>query len=215
MKTFGQFLLACATASPSFAGHLVEYYYGDSIAVGYGGDSPGTRRVGASPAEVYGQLQSALKDNPNRFRGQTVNLSTGVSNNPSDFKSIERQLNLLKQSGANVNVLGAAQGRYDKQNERLSSLTSKYGANFKGGFVPGRDGVHPRSYSSYNTGNSAQKIKPETKPVATKISPSSVSSGSRILSRLKGVTGSGVGADFKPRSWTDTEISRYKAYGGK
>lgn len=213
MKTFSQFLLACSFASPSFAGHLVEYYYGDSIAVGYGGDSPGTRRVGASPAEVYGQLQSALKDNPNRFKGQTVNLSTGVSNNPSDFKSIERQLYLLKQSGANVTVLGAAQGRYDKQNARLASLSSTYGANFKGGFVPGRDGVHPKSYSTYDTGSN-QKLKSEIKPPAeTKTSSSSL--GPRVLSKLKGVEGTGVGKDFVAKKWTGTEKSRYQSYGGK
>lgn len=214
MKTFGQFLLASSTASPSFADHLVEYYYGDSIAVGYGGNSPGTRRVGASPAEVYTQLQSDLKNNPDKFKGQSVNVSTGVSNNPSDFKSIERQLALLKKSGANVTVLGAAKGRYDKENERLASLSSSYGANFKGGFVAGKDGVHPKSYSSYDTG-SKDTLPIPSAPVSTPKPSANTSSQPKVLSRLRGVTGSGAGADFKPRSWTDTETSRYKTYGGK
>lgn len=213
MKTFGQFLLACAAASPSFAGDIVEYYYGDSIAVGYGGQSAGSRRVGASPSEVLGYIERDLKDNPNKFKGQTVNISTGVSNNPGDFKSIERQLARLRQSGANVNVLGAAQGRYDKENERLAALSSTYGANFKGGFKPGKDGVHPASYSSYDTDNKP-KPKSETKPAATKTPPSSLSSGPRVLSKLKGVEGTGVGKDFVAKKWTGTEKSRYQSYGG-
>jgi len=208
MKTFGQFLLACSTASPSFAGELLEYYYGDSIAVGYGGRTSGSRRVGASPAEVLGYLERDLKNNPEKFKGSTVNISTGVSNNPSDFKSIERQLALLQKSGARVNVLGAAQGRYDKENARLAALSSTYGANFKGGFVPGRDGVHPRSYSSYDTGNKNQSF---TAPAAA----ATISSSPRVLSKLKGVEGTGVGNDFVARKWSDTEKSRYQAYGGK
>ena len=209
MKTFGQFLLACSTASPSFAGELLEYYYGDSIAVGYGGKTSGSRRVGASPAEVLGYLERDLKNNPEKFKGSTVNISTGVSNNPSDFKSIKRQLALLQKSGARVNVLGAAQGRYDKENERLATLSSTYGANFKGGFKPGRDGVHPASYSSYDTGS--KSFPSLSAPAAAATMPTS----SRVLSKLKGVEGTGVGKDFVARKWTDTEKSRYQAYGGK
>jgi len=220
MKTFGQFLLACSTASPSFAGDLVEYYYGDSIAVGYGKDSPGSRRVGASPSEVLSYLERDLKDNPQKFKGQTINVSTGVSNNPGDFKSIERQLALLQKSGAKVNVLGAAQGRYDKENARLASLSSSYGANFRGGFKPGRDGVHPASYSSYDTGAKPQKPKSEIKSVASTsttraTTPTRLPSKPRVLSKLKGVEGTGVGKDFVAKKWTDTEKSRYQTYGGK
>jgi len=69
MKTFPQFLIACSIASPSIGGDLNEYYYGDSIAVGYGGKSPGSRRVGASPAEVLSYLERDLKDNPEKFKG--------------------------------------------------------------------------------------------------------------------------------------------------
>lgn len=219
MKTFGQFLLACSMASPSSAGELLEYYYGDSIAVGYGKDSPGSRRVGASPSEVLGYLERDLKNNPEKFKGQTINVSTGVSNNPSDFKSIERQLSLLQKSGAKVNVLGAAQGRYDKENARLASLSSSYGANFRGGFKPGRDGVHPASYASYDTGAKPQKPKSETKPkiAATPraIAPAVLPSKPRVLSKLKGVEGTGAGKDFVAKKWTDTEKSRYQTYGGK
>ena len=207
MKSFAQFLTACAISSPVFANDLKEYYYGDSIAVGYGGKTAGSRRVGASPEEVLSYIERDLRDNPEKFRGKTVNISTGVSNNPSDFRSIERQLARLQQSGAKVNVLGAARGRYDKENQRLASLSSHYGANFRGGFVPGKDGVHPRSYSSYDTG---------AKPYKTSSSRSSPApTPKRVLSKLKGVEGTGVGKNFVAKKWTDTEKARYKKYGGK
>lgn len=216
MKTFSQFLIACSIASPSLGADLNEYYYGDSIAVGYGGRSPGSRRVGASPAEVLSYIDKDLKDNPEKFKGQTVNVSTGVSNNPGDFKSIERQIARLKQSGANVNVLGAAQGRYDKENERLSALSSQYGANFKGGFKPGKDGVHPASYSSYETGTRLATPIPVSKPVKKdSFTPPQASPPKPVLSKLKGVEGTGVGSNFVTRKWTDTEKGRYKSYGGK
>ena len=206
MRTLSQFLVSCAISYPSFAGNLVEYTYGDSIAVGYGGKNPGSRRVGASPAEVLSYLERDLKDNPDKFKGKTVNISTGVSNNPGDFSSIESQLKRLKASGANVNVYGAAQGRYDKENERLGSLSSTYGANFKGGFKAGRDGVHPASYGSY-------KSTPRTP--AKLETPKTLAPVSSVLSKLKGVEGTGVGSDFVPKKWTDPEGSRYKSYGGK
>ena len=201
MRTFPQFLIACSIASPSLGADLNEYYYGDSIAVGYGGRSPGSRRVGASPAEVLSYLERDLKDNPEKFKGRTVNLSTGVSNNPSDFRSIEKQLRLLQQSGAKVSVLGAAQRTYDKENERLAALSAQYGANFKGGFKPGRDGVHPASYASYDSVPTSFALPNIAKP--------------QVLSKLKGVEGTGSGADFVARKWSDTERERYKTYGGK
>ena len=209
MRTLSQFLVSCAISYPSFAGNLVEYTYGDSIAVGYGGKNPGSRRVGASPAEVLSYLERDLKDNPDKFKGKTVNISTGVSNNPGDFSSIESQLKRLKASGANVNVYGAAQGRYDKENERLGSLSSTYGANFKGGFKAGRDGVHPASYGSYDS------TPPTPRTPAKLKTPKTLAPVSSVLSKLKGVEGTGVGKDFVAKKWTDSEGSRYKAFGGK
>lgn len=216
MKSFSQFMTACLLCSPSFSGELKEYYYGDSIAVGYGGNSPGSRRVGASPSEVLSYLERDLKDNPNKFKGQTVNISTGVSNNPGDFKSIERQLASLQKAGARINVLGAAQGRYDKENERLAALSSQYGASFRGGFKPGRDGVHPASYASYDSGTSSPRSTPAPKPkTSDSPAPSTAPTPKPVLSKLKGVEGTGVGKNFVARKWTDTEKTRYKDYGGK
>jgi len=215
MKTFNQFLSCCIIVSPSYANELNEYYYGDSIAVGYGGKSPGSRKVGASPAEVLSYLDRDLKDNPEKFKGKTVNLSTGVSNNTSDFTSIERQIARLKNAGANINVLGAAQGRYDKENERLSALSSQYGVNFKGGFKPGRDGVHPESYSSYDSKKTPLVI--STPKFTSNDSPklSAAPLFKSVLSKLKGVEGTGAGSNFVAKKWTDSEGSRYKSYGGK
>lgn len=221
MKSFAQFLTACAISSPVFANDLKEYYYGDSIAVGYGGKTAGSRRVGASPEEVLSYIERDLRNNPEKFKGQTVNISTGVSNNPSDFRSIERQLARLQQSGAKVNVLGAARGRYDKENERLASLSSQYGANFRGGFVPGKDGVHPRSYASYDTGAKPYKTSSSRSAPAPKLKTSNslaslpTPTPKRVLSKLKGVEGTGVGKNFVAKKWTDTEKARYKKYGGK
>jgi hypothetical protein len=216
MKTFTQFMTSCLIMSSGTPESLKEYYYGDSIAVGYGGNSPGRRRVGASPNEVLRYLEQDLKDNPNRFKGQTINLSTGVSNNPDDFDSIERQLKLLRSSDAIVNVLGAAIGRYDSQNERLRSLTSQYGANFKGGFTPGKDGVHPASYSTYDTGSTPRVVRPSTStPQSTQSSSSSSSSPRKVLSKLRGVEGEGVGSSFVARKWNSSEKERYNKYGGK
>jgi len=209
MRTLSQFLISCAISYPSFAGNLVEYTYGDSIAVGYGGKNPGSRRVGASPAEVLSYLERDLKDNPDKFKGKTVNISTGVSNNPEDFSSIESQLKRLKASGANVNVYGAAQGRYDKENERLGSLSSTYGANFKGGFKAGRDGVHPASYGSYESTSSTPRTPAKLE------TPKTLAPVSSVLSKLKGVEGTGAGSNFVAKKWTDSEGSRYKSYGGK
>lgn len=128
-----------------------QYYYGDSIAVGFGGSNPGSRRVGASPAEILRFLQSAVKSNPNIFKDKIVNISTGVSNNPSDFADIEKQFILLQNSGAKVIVIGAAMGRFDHENIKLATLCKKYAFTFKGGFIPGSDGVHPYTYLRYVT----------------------------------------------------------------
>lgn len=221
MKSFAQFLTACAISSPVFANNLKEYYYGDSIAVGYGGKSAGSRREGASPEEILSYIERDLRDNPEKFRGRTVNISTGVSNNPRDFRSIERQLARLQKSGAIVNVLGAAKGRYDGENERLASLSSQYGATFKGGFVPGRDGIHPRSYASYDTGAKPRKTSSSRSTPAPKLKTSDslaslpTPTPKRVLSKLKGVEGTGVGKDFVARKWTSAEKTRYKKYGGK
>ena len=106
------------------AGKFNPVFYGDSIAVGYGKNTPGRRREGASPYEILGYLQQDLANDPAVFQNKVINLSTGVSNNPSDFDSIRRQLELLKGAGATVNILGASNQRYGVKNKLLAGLAS-------------------------------------------------------------------------------------------
>lgn len=129
-------------------------FFGDSIANGYRNQNKalGDTLDGASPIAVLGQLQKALKQNPNALRGQNIVLSSGYSNNVGDTRSIEQQLSLLKNAGANVQLLGVA-NQYNKYNQNgtamntnLQNLAGKYGVSFLGGFDAGNDLVHPKSY---------------------------------------------------------------------
>ncbi|MCJ0827921.1 glycoside hydrolase family 104 protein [Acinetobacter sp. NIPH1876] len=129
-------------------------FFGDSIANGYRqqNKSAGETLDGASPIAVLNQIQKALKQNPNALRGQNIVLSSGYSNNVNDTRSIEQQLSLLKNAGANVQLMGVA-NQYNKfnqngaaMNSNLQNLAGKYGASFLGGFDAGSDLVHPKSY---------------------------------------------------------------------
>lgn len=53
----------------------------------------------------------------------------------------------------------------------------------------------------------------DSKPSAAKPTPAPIPKP--VLSKLKGVEGTGVGKNFVARKWTDTEKTRYKDYGGK
>lgn len=196
---------------------MSPFFFGDSIAVGYGGNSPGLRRVGASPSTVYSFLQQQLKNNPTSFKGSTVNLSTGVSNNPSDFTSIENQLKLLADSGANVNVLGAARGRYDAQNQQLQNLSQKYGFSFLGGFDPGPDKVHPKTYASYGDAglNLFSSATPSTvSPDTQTTQPSQEEKVQTVLAKYKGIAGelNKTTGEFTQRNWSPEESKRYDYY---
>ena len=52
------------------------------------------------------------------------------------------------------------------------------------------------------------------KPGATE-TPKTLAPVSSVLSKLKGVEGTGVGSNFVAKKWSDAEGSRYKSYGGK
>lgn len=130
-------------------------FFGDSIANGYRQQNKaiGETLDGASPIAVLSQIQKALKQNPNALRGQNIVLSSGYSNNVNDTRSIEQQLSLLKNAGANVQLMGVA-NQYNKFNQNgaamngnLQNLAGKYGVLFLGGFDAGNDLVHPKSYS--------------------------------------------------------------------
>lgn len=150
-----------------------DFTFGDSIASGLVGrqganqqtvmDASGVSKVGASPADVLGQLQSFDKT---KLKGKVVRLSSGITNNPSDLKSVEEQIKYLVSVGAKVQLVGVTNtppktGDYKHlekslagMNDKLSALAAKYsdkGVSFLGGFTPGTDGIHPANASELNT----------------------------------------------------------------
>ena len=184
--------------------------------MGFGGENPGRRRVGASPSEVYSYLQQEIKNNPAVFKDALINLSTGVSNNPSDFSSIKNQLDLLSSAGARVNIIGAAQGRYDKQNKQLEDLSKSYGFNFLGGFKPGPDLVHPATYGSYNGLQLDKVFTPVQSTVIGEVPPQETTEDKvvKVLAKYKGIAGelNKTTGEFKEREWSPEELKRYEYY---
>ena len=193
---------------------VVPLFYGDSIAVGYGQDAPGRRREGASPYEILGYLEQDLAKDPSAFQGQLINLSTGVSNNPSDFPSIQKQLELLTKAGASVNLLGASKQRYGAQNRQLEDLSKKFGVNFLGGFEAGSDQVHPLSYSSYNGLDLNQLIPAETTYSPERTPLTTEEKVQKVLAKYKGIAGdlNKTTGTFTERDWTPEEAERYERY---
>ena len=192
---------------------VMPLFYGDSIAVGYGKDAPGRRRVGASPYEILGYLQQDLAKDPLAFQDKLINLSTGVSNNPDDFTSIQKQLELLTKAGAKINVLGASKQRYGPQNQQLASLSKKFGVNFLGGFEAGSDQVHPLSYSSYNGLNLNQPTSIKTNQ-STFTPATTEEKVQKVLAKYKGIAGelNKSTGKFTEREWTPEETKRYDYY---
>lgn len=141
-----------------------DFTFGDSIASGLSNrigkvgelkkDARGTSTVGASPKEVLRQLKAFDK---NKLRGKVIRLSSGITNNPKDLKTVEEQLKYLNSIGAKVQLVGVSNnvpsnGPYAHiqkdmkgMNDKLKDLAEKYGGNtaFLGGFKPGADGIHP------------------------------------------------------------------------
>ena len=161
-----------STNTPTGGGKS-DFTFGDSIASGLVGrqganqqtvmDASGVSKVGASPADVLGQLQSFDKT---KLKDKVVRLSSGITNNPSDLKSVEDQIKYLVSVGAKVQLVGVTNtppktGNYKHlekslsgMNDKLSALAAKYsdkGVSFLGGFTPGTDGIHPSNASELNT----------------------------------------------------------------
>ncbi|OAM37850.1 hypothetical protein [Eikenella sp. NML120348] len=127
-------------------------YFGDSIAHGYRSavNGTGSTRVGANPQQVLGFINGYSGN----LQGQTVILSSGMSNNPNDADSIRAQIRALHARGANVRLLGVS-NTYNrngqtgaKMNALLGQIAREEHATFQGGFQAGRDNIHPASYSS-------------------------------------------------------------------
>lgn len=128
-----------------FAGQA-QFVIGDSIAHGFAGrsgngsDSEDTM-VGRSPAAVL----AYLKSKGDVLKGMLIDLSTGITNNPGDFSSVEAQLSYLKSIGAKVRVLGVADSfskKNNELNEKLDKMVKSNGFYFYGGYKGSADGVH-------------------------------------------------------------------------
>ena len=127
-------------------------YFGDSIADGYRSavNGTGSTRVGANPQQVLGFINGYSGN----LQGQTVILSSGMSNDPTDTDGIRAQIRALRAKGANVRLLGVS-NTYNRKgqtgarmNALLGQIAREEHATFQGGFQAGRDNIHPASYSS-------------------------------------------------------------------
>ena len=137
-------------------------FIGDSIAEGMrtSAKGEGNTKVGRKPGEVLSEMEKMGLD---YFKGKEVILSTGLSNNTEDLESVRKQMEFLKQSGANVKIAGMSNSREDLApgNQQLQGLASEYGYQFMGGYDAGKDKVHPTDYGSYLA--SATPVKEEVK----------------------------------------------------
>ena len=127
-------------------------YFGDSIAHGYRSavNGTGSTRIGANPQQVLGFINGYSGN----LQGQTVILSSGMSNDPTDTDGIRAQIRALRARGANVRLLGVS-NTYNRKgqtgarmNALLGQIAREEHATFQGGFQAGRDNIHPASYSS-------------------------------------------------------------------
>ena len=127
-------------------------YFGDSIAHGYRSvvNGTGSTREGANPQQVLGFINGYSGN----LQGQTVILSSGMSNDPTDTDGIRAQIRALRARGANVRLLGVS-NTYNRKgqtgarmNALLGQIAREEHATFQGGFQAGRDNIHPTSYSS-------------------------------------------------------------------
>lgn len=127
-------------------------YFGDSIAHGYRSavNGTGSTREGANPQQVLGFINGYSGN----LQGQTVILSSGMSNNPNDTDGIRAQIRALRAKGANVRLLGVSNtyNRNGQTGARMNALLGQIAreehATFQGGFQAGRDNIHPANYSS-------------------------------------------------------------------
>lgn len=117
-----------------------ELAIGDSIAVGL--RLPSFAQVGIGPHAVFARIASLP---PEALRGRVVVLSTGMSNNPADWKYVPWQLTALDAAGARVVVLGV--GNEIDQATKINEWLGKLAKAHKMIFIHGWQAVHPESYA--------------------------------------------------------------------
>ena len=167
-----------STQAPAPAVTKEKYFFGDSIADGFKTHHKGHgwTKVGAPPKDVLFYLKNTVLKTPGEYRNRDIYLSTGMSNNPTDIVTIAEQLRLLKDAGVKVKVFGVS-NKYPKgnpvgMNATLASLCKTYGMTFLGGFEPGKDLVHPATYSKLPGSSSvaATPVKQQQKAATAKAS---------------------------------------------
>ncbi|UNU73388.1 hypothetical protein LU293_00270 [Moraxella nasovis] len=160
-------------------------FMGDSLAEAYRADARYAKR-GRNPSQVLSYLKNA-----GDLKGKTVVISTGLSNNIKDIASVEKQMQYLSQSGANVVVLGIVDNFKNdiqlasKTNAFLSQQASKYGFGFQrvGNWQRGDEAykAHPKNLTesqfvraSSNTGvstTSCENVSHESAPYTSGAAP--------------------------------------------
>lgn len=216
-------------------------FLGDSIALGYmatfGQGTLGTEDgkgsgaqaskdlaiAGRNPKQILDTLRSQLRDNPHSYRGKTVVLSSGISNNPADFKSVKEQIELLRANQANVILLGVST-TFEKRpkgaknptgaelNAELQKIAQASGVHFNGGIeTADNDHVHPKQYKK-------DHIQAVSTPAQAEAS-SAVESGCGSYVGGNGFS-SGMGADLtnikpKPFRGFDKELDVWIAEASK
>lgn len=150
---------------------MTTLYFGDSIAHGYkqAADGSGYTRVGANPKEILREVNKAIKDGT--VKGNTVVLSSGLSNNTAGLNDVKATVKALKNAGANVVLLGVADNykgstkRGKSMNDNLATVASSNGIAFMGGFSSS-DKLHPNEYKLSDIGitkSSGAKTETSTK----------------------------------------------------
>jgi hypothetical protein len=119
--------------------HSAELAIGDSIAVGL--ELPGSAKVGIGPKEVVRRIGNTPL---NQLYHRVVILSTGLSNDPSQWPYVPVQLAMLKAAGAYVIVLGVG-SEVAGLAEFNDTLKAEALANDMA-FVWGWPDVHPANY---------------------------------------------------------------------
>ena len=159
-------------ATPSDTDNTI--FVGDSIAHGLRDvvKGKGKTTVGRKPHEVLSDMEEMGAES---FRGKKVVLSTGLSNGTTDLESVRKQMEFLKNAGADVQIAGMSNSRKDLApgNQQLQQLSSEYGYKFMGGFDAGKDKIHPTSYTKYaaKAAEAIQSAEAEAKATAEASAP--------------------------------------------
>lgn len=136
---------------------MTTLYFGDSIAHGYkkAAGGSGYTRVGANPKEILREVNKAIKNGT--VKGNTVVLSSGLSNNTAGLGDVKATVKALKDAGATVVLLGVADNykgstkRGKSMNDNLATVASSNGIAFMGGFSSS-DKLHPNEYKLSDIG---------------------------------------------------------------